>query len=96
MSNEQIMIHERCGDFAENKDIAKELRIKFVLPAAKQGKSLRFNFNKVKSTTQSFIHALLSQAFQQYGEKCLDLFEFRKCNKNVKAIIGVVINYSLE
>ncbi len=92
-----IKISDCCGNYAENKDIAKDIRLKNILPVLKsRNKRIVLDFDGVDSTTQSFIHALISEGFQKYGEKALNKIEFKNCNKAVKSLITTVINYSLE
>ena len=92
----KIKIKEVIGQFAENKDIAKKLREEKIIPSIDKGEHVYIDFSGVDSSTQSFIHALLSEIFQINGESCLELFHFENCNKAVKSLIGTVINYSLE
>ena len=92
----KIKIAEFAGSFAENKDVAKDLRENYISPSQEKGEVIDLNFKGVDSTTQSFVHALISEIFQTRGEKALDLFEFSDCNKPVKSLITTVINYSLE
>lgn len=92
-----INIVDYCGNFAENKDIARDLReanLKKMIknPAAK----IVIDFSGIDSSTQSFIHALLSDLFQECGETLLNQIEFKNCSKAVKSLITTVINYSLE
>lgn len=93
-----IKIKDHCEHFAENKDVAKELREKQIKQNIESTTSpmIILDFAEVDSSTQSFIHALISGIFQDYGEKALDYFEFRNCNEAVKSLITTVINYSLE
>jgi len=81
------------GSFAENKDKAKELRTKKISPALKKGDSIELDFSGITSTTQSFIHALVSQLIRQYGIDVLDKINFRNCNNNVQKIIEIVTDY---
>lgn len=92
----EIIIKNYTGSFAENKDVAKQLREDKIIPANDAGEIITLDFVGVDSSTQSFIHALISEIFQINGEKCLDMFIFKNCNKAVKSLIGTVINYSLE
>jgi len=92
----KIVISEHAGQFAENKDIAKILREKFISPAADNMEDIYLDFQNVDSSTQSFIHALISEAFQIKGETALEQFNFLNCNKALKSLISTVINYSLE
>lgn len=95
-----INIKELCGSFAENKDMAKEIRENKIKPELndtpnKVG-SIVLDFEGVDSSTQSFIHALISGFFQKYKMKALRYFKFKGCNKAIKSLITAVINYSLE
>ncbi|KKQ74521.1 MAG: hypothetical protein US96_C0030G0001, partial [Candidatus Woesebacteria bacterium GW2011_GWB1_38_5b] len=56
-----IKIYKYAGVFAENKDVAREIRITLLTPLIKQEKGVILDFNKVEATTQSFMHALLSE-----------------------------------
>lgn len=91
-----IKIIDICGDFAENKDKAREIRNNIEPIFERTKESMVLDFNGVDSTTQSFIHALLSIFFQNHGEEALNRFEFKDCSVPVKSLIGTVINYSLE
>jgi len=93
-----ILIKKYCENFAENKDKAKEIREKYIKPHLKSLKAspIILDFQDVDSSTQSFVHALISGIFQDYKEKALDYFEFKNCNKAIKSLIATVINYSLE
>lgn len=81
------------GSFAENKDKAKELRIKKINPALKSGDTVELDFDGVTSATQSFIHALLSEIIRQYGIDILDKIDFKNCNNTVQKIIEIVTDY---
>jgi hypothetical protein len=92
-----VKLKDKCGSFAEDKDIARDIREKIIRPSFdKTGEVIILDFSGVDSTTQSFIHALISDFFQKYGEHALDRFEFKRCSKSVKSLITAVINYSLE
>jgi hypothetical protein len=89
----QINIFERAGAFAENKDVAKDIRIKEIIPAIDNREEVVLNFNKVDAATQSFIHALISGVMRKYGGDILDIISFKSCNETVKKIIGIVVDY---
>ena len=91
-----IRIEEHTGNFAENKDTARELRENKIKPALLKNEKILLDFENIDSTTQSFIHALISKIFQQKGESALELFEFKNCSVPVKSLISTVINYSLD
>ncbi len=93
----KVMVGKHCGSFAENKDQARNIREKYISPALKASDEvIVLDFLGVDSSTQSFVHALISGFFQDLGEKALERFEFRNCTKAVKSLIGTVVNYSLE
>ena len=91
-----INILERAGEFAENKDIAKELRIRDIIPALLDGKKVQINFNGVSGTTQSFVHALIAESIRQFGNRALENLEYAGCSDNVKEIIKTVYEYIQE
>lgn len=93
----KLTISEHCGNFAENKDVARDLRENYIKKLLKEkADKIVLDFSGIDSSTQSFIHALISNLFQEHGETLLNLIEFKDCNKAVKSLIATVINYSLE
>ena len=92
----QINIFQSAGIFAENKDIAKNIRQHDLMPALARKEDVVLNFDGVESATQSFIHTLISEALRQYGNEALEKITFHKCNKVVKQLIGVVVDYMQE
>ncbi len=91
-----IRIFEKAGAFAENKDIARDIRVKELIPALGQGGSIRIDFNGVDAATQSFVHALLSDVLRRHGVDVLDRVEFKSCNVKVRKIIEIVVEYMQE
>jgi len=91
-----VSIEEICGSFAENKDQAREVRENFIKARLAKKQPITLDFTGVDSSTQSFIHALISAVFQDYGEAALERVQFKGCNKAVQSLITTVINYSLE
>lgn len=93
----KIKIEEHCGTFAENKDQARDLRENHIRPVLESSDEvIILDFSGVDSSTQSFIHALISGFFQDLGKPALERFEFHNCTKAMKSLIGTVVNYSLE
>ncbi len=93
----KILIKEYCGSFAENKDQAHDIRENYIRPVLETtDEVIVLDFSGVDSSTQSFVHALISGFFQDLGEEALERFEFHKCTKAVKSLVATVINYSLE
>jgi len=91
-----IVIFDKAGAFAENKDMARDIRIKEIIPALIQGEEVTLDFDKVDAATQSFVHALISDILRKYGVNILDRVFFKSCNTTVKKIIGIVVEYMQE
>ena len=92
----RIEIHAHAGSFAENKDAARDLRLKEIIPALDKGEDVVLNFERVDAVTQSFIHALISDLMRKRGSDVLDHLEFKSCNDTVKKIITMVVDYMQE
>ncbi len=92
----KIDIFGRVGAFAENKDIARDIRIQEIVPALERNEEVILDFVKVDAATQSFIHALISDVFRKYGNEVLDRLVFKTCNEKVQKIIGIVVDYMQE
>lgn len=67
-----IKLFKKTGVFAENKDIARDIRLKKLIPALEKGKMIILDFEKVEGATQSFIHALISDLIRKYGNEVFD------------------------
>jgi len=93
MEKKEIEIVKLTGEFAENKDVAKEIRIRKINPILNSGGKIILNFEGVDSATQSFIHALLSEVIRQHKIEVLDKIEFKHCNDVLKRIIRIVTDY---
>ena len=88
----EIKLFEKVGSFAEDKDIAKEIRIKEVMPILDK-EEITFDFLNVEAATQSFVHALISDLIRKKGIDILDKIYFKNCNDIIKKIIGIVVEY---
>jgi hypothetical protein len=91
-----IKLIKHVKSFAENKDIAKSIRLKQIIPALKKGQEITLDFENIDAATQSFIHALISDLIRKYGSEVLDKISFKSCNETVKKIIQIVIDYMQE
>ena len=91
-----VSVVAEVGAFAENKDTARQLREQSVAPAVAAGRPLTLDFTGVDLSTQSFIHALLSDVIRTHGDVALDLIEFKGCNASVRNLIEIVASYSQE
>lgn len=89
----RINIFEKAGAFAENKDIAKDLRVNEIIPALANHEEVVLDFTSVGAATQSFIHALISDVIRKYGHEALDKVSFKSCNETIKKIINIVVDY---
>lgn len=89
-----IKMLDHVGKFASNKDIAKKIRMDMLLPALSKKQGVVMDFYGVEGATQSFVHALISEAMRRYGaDNFLDLVSFKLCNKNIQSIITIVTDY---
>ena len=91
-----INIHTLTGSFAENKDVARDIRTNKIAPALEKKDDVILDFKKVDEATQSFIHALISELMRKYGPGVLDHIYFKNCNDTVKKMITIVTEYMQE
>jgi len=91
-----IPIFANVGPFAENKDIAREMRLKEILPACERKEEVILDFENVNGATQSFIHALISDVIRKYGSEVLEHIKFKSCNDTIRKIISIVVDYMQE
>ena len=89
----EVKLFPKVGSFAEDKDIAREVRLKELMPLLKKNEDIILDFDKIDSTTQSFIHALISEIIRDFGSDVLDKISFKNCNENVQKIINIVVEY---
>lgn len=92
----EIKLHSIVGSFAENKDLARDIRINKIIPALNKEEEITLDFDCVDSATQSFIHALISDLIRKYGTEVLDNIRFKNCNETVRKIIIIVVDYMQE
>ncbi|NQU83511.1 MAG: STAS-like domain-containing protein [Parcubacteria group bacterium] len=91
-----IKLFEQVGPFAENKDLARDIRLKKIIPALEKNQDIVLDFKKIDAATQSFIHALISDLIRKYGNEILDKIRFKSCSETVREIITIVVNYMQE
>lgn len=96
MKKEEIELKESLGEFAEDKDRAREIRVKQILPTLEKNMELVLNFKGIELITQSCMHALIADVIRKFGPNSLDMITFKNCSPNVKGIIEIVIEYSQE
>jgi hypothetical protein len=88
-----ITIAALAGTVAENKDVARDIRVGRLLPALSQREEVVLDFMGVRLATQSFIQALISDAMRIHGVDVLDRLLFRNCNESIQALISIVVDY---
>ena len=89
-----VKMFEQTGSFASNKDVARNLRENVIIPELLSAQTVILDFEEVTGATQSFIHALISEAMRQVGsENALNLIKFKSCNGKIQAIITIVTDY---
>ena len=91
-----IVIFDRAGAFAENKDVARDIRKQEIIPALDKNDEVTIDFQRVSGVTQSFVHALISEILRKYGTDVLDRIAFKSCNDTIKQIINIVVDYMQE
>lgn len=89
----EIKIYKFTGDFAENKDVAREIRVENIIPSLEKKEKIILNFENVKSATQSFIHALISDIIRKKGSGVLNNIYFKNCNEIIQKMIEIVTDY---
>jgi hypothetical protein len=95
MKSVTIILHAGPSGFTDDKDEAKRVRLGEILPAL-DNPELRvvLDFTHVKSSTQSFVHALLGEALKKHGESVLNRIHFHKCTPLMKSLVQLVVDYS--
>ncbi|HAU39981.1 MAG: hypothetical protein UV80_C0006G0049 [Candidatus Peregrinibacteria bacterium GW2011_GWF2_43_17] len=91
-----VKLLKYTGPFAENKDVARKIRVEKLIPTLDKNKNIILDFEKIEGATQSFIHALISDLMRKYGIEVLDKIQFKSCNDTVKGIISIVTDYMQE
>lgn len=91
-----ITMRKIVNDFAENKDIAKKLRIEEIMPALSKGDEVILDFDGVSGATQSFIHALISDLIRKLKGVAFDNLMYQNTNDDIREIISIVYRYMQE
>lgn len=91
-----LSIKDKAGTFAENKDVARDIREHFILPTLRNNEELLLDFEDVEGVTQSFVHAMISEALREVGPEVLEHIIFKNCNQSVRGIVEIVVDYMQE
>ena len=91
---ETVNMREELGiNFAENKNVAKDIRERILLPALAENRAVTFDFDGITGATQSFVHALVSDAIRKYPEVVFDNVFYKNACPDVQQIISIVYRY---
>lgn len=96
MIEQMISVFAHAGSFAENKDIAKQLRESVIIPELRAGNRVVIDFSGVSGTTQSFVHALISGPIRKFRSVAFDNMLFKNCDAEVQAVVRIVFAYMQE
>jgi len=91
-----IRIQKFAGEFAENKDIAKKMRVEKVMPTLSKNGVIVFDFDGVSGATQLFVHALVSDPIRKFGSTAFDNLFYKNVNNDIREIISIVYRYMQE
>lgn len=91
-----IKMFNYIGDYGENKDIARKIRLETILPCLEKEEDITIDFKNVTGATQSFIHALLADPIRKYPEIVFNKITFKNCSDNVKVVVEIVEEYMQE
>src|SRR4051812_12023726 len=92
----RISISADSTGFVEDKEQALQLRTTQIIPTLEAGDNLILDFGKIRYATQSYVHTLIGEALQRFGDSALDLIEFKNCSDPVRSVIELVVDYSLR
>ena len=90
-----MKIHASVGDFAGDKEAAAHIRETYLRRCLSKNEPAILDFVDVGLATQSFIHALVAAVVRENPDN-LDLIEFKNCNSEIRAVIGIVVEYAQE
>ena len=85
-----------AGEFAENKDIAKKLRVETIIPALTKSQEVVLDFKDVSGATQSFIHALISDPIRELKVLAFEKLVYKNANNDIREVISIVYRYMQE
>lgn len=92
----KIKMVDEAGSFGENKDVARRLRIKEIMPALLDGEEVVLDFAGMTGATQSFIHALIVSPMREFGEVFFEKVCFKNCSATIRQVIQIVSEYTQE
>lgn len=92
----KIEIKSLAGEFGENKDVARRLRIKKIMPALLDNDEVILDFSGMTGATQSFIHALIVAPIREFNDVFFDKVRFKNCSPTIMQVVKIVSEYTQE
>lgn len=87
----RVVVLQEAGPFAENQDVARRISGSILKDAITHGERVVIDFSGVEEVTQSFVHALLSEAIRTCGKDVIGRIHFRGRGPEIRAIILAVV-----
>lgn len=91
-----IVLSKEAGNFGENKDIARKIRIKQIMPTLVDGEEVVLDFKDMTGATQSFIHALIVSPMREFNDLFFEKVKFKNCSPTIQQVIKIVSEYTQE
>ncbi len=91
-----VKILSEAGEFGENKDVARRLRIKEIMPALLDEEEVVLDFGGMTGATQSFIHALIVAPMREFGDRFFEKVQFKNCAPTIQQVVQIVSEYTQE
>lgn len=91
-----INLRQEAGDFGENKDVARRLRIKEIMPALYDGEEIILDFGGMTGVTQSFVHALIVAPMREFENTFFEKVQFKNCSPTIRQVVKIVSEYTQE
>ena len=92
----EIRIKDYAGEFGEDKDAAKVIRRKQIVPAIERGEAVTLDFAGMTGVTQSFVHALIAEPIMRFRERAFEQLFYLDANEQIAEIIAIVYRYIQE
>lgn len=91
-----VKLKETVGSFGENKDLAKKIRLKTILPNIAKNNEVALDFSGMTGATQSFIHALIAEPIMKCRDQAFRNLFYQNTNPDIAEIISIVYRYLQE
>ena len=91
-----INLLDQIGKFGEDKDAARAIRQRQIIPALESGNEVALDFTGVSGATQSFIHALIAEPIMRFRDQAFEILYYISANDEVAEIISIVYRYLQE